>query len=115
MVVITPDWVIVVVIICPLAPVTVVVIVVGGPTTVVVESDTAVVVDVLVVVLVTVVVEPEVGGGTFSSVKATMSPGVVPGQVTTASKLQVPIGKTTYSCPLTDAPIDGSTSIGAPM
>ena len=51
--------------------------------------DTLVLVTVVVLVLVLVVVD---GGATLDSVKATMSPEVVPGQVVTASKLHVPIG-----------------------
>ena len=91
-------------------PAIVVVIVVGGPTTVV--TDVAVVVDVVVVVLVTVVA---VAVGTPCRVKATTSPETVPGQVATASGLHAPIGVRMYSCPLTAAPIDTPTSIGAPM
>src|SRR5271154_5746027 len=100
------------VVVCPLAPV-VTVTVVAGPDAVVV--DTAVVVDVAVVVLVVVtVVTLVLGGGRFCRVRATTSPGVEPGHVDTASKLQVPTGTRRYSCPLTEAPIDTLTSIGAP-
>ena len=108
MVTVVADPVMVVVIICPLAPVTVVVVVCPGRVVVVTE----VVVVVLVVVTVVVV---GVAVGTFCSVRAMMSPGVVPGHVDTASGLHAPTGRMTYSCPLTDAPIDSPCAIGAPM
>jgi len=98
--------VIVVVTTCPLPRVVVVVMVCPGSVVVV----TAVVVLTVVVVTVAVVVLV----GTFCSVRATMSPSVVPGQVETASKLHVPTGTSMYSWPLTDAPIETPWSIGAP-
>src|SRR5580704_847188 len=99
------DPVMVVVTTCPLARVVVVVIVCPGRVVVVTE----VVVVVLVVVTV-VVVGVEVG--TFCSVRATMSPGVVPGQLAMASGLQDPTGVMRYSWPLTDAPTDNPCAIG---
>src|SRR5580700_4215035 len=73
-------------------------------TEVVVEAETLTLVDTLVLVVVTVVVEVLVdvlvlvdGGATFCKVRAMTSPDVVPGQVLTASKLQVPTGTRTYS------------------
>jgi len=75
-------------------------------TLVVVEADTTVVVDVLVLVL---------GGGTFCSVRARTSPGVVPGHVETASRSHTPTSNIMYSWPLTDAPNETPSSIGAPM
>src|SRR5579859_3529133 len=89
-VIVVADPVIVVVMICPFAPVTVVVVVCPGSVVVVTE----VVVVVLVVVTV-VVVGVEVG--TFWSVRATMSPGVVPGQLAMASGLHDPTGVMRYS------------------
>jgi len=80
------------------------------------EMLTLVVVVVVVVVLTTVeTLVLVLGGGTFCKVNATMSPGVEPGHVVMASALQVPTGRRMYSCPLTEAPIDTLTSIGAPM
>ena|SRR5580704_11034159 len=79
----------------------------AGPVTVVVD----------VVVVTDVVVDVLVDGGETTGVlrvKATMSPDVVPGQVATASKLQVPTGMRRYSWPLTEAPIVTPWSIGAP-
>src|ERR1700730_6834381 len=88
-VIVVADRVMVVVIICPLAPVTVVVVVCPGRVVVVTAVLTEVVVVVVVLVVVTVVA---VAVGTFSRVRAMMSPVVVPGHVATASKLQVPTG-----------------------
>jgi hypothetical protein len=105
--------VMVVVTTCPLARVVVVVTVCPGMVVVVTEVVTEVVVLVLVVVTVVVLVLAVVVG-TFCRLKATMSPAVVPGQVDTASKLQVPTGTRMYSCPLTAAPIVTPWSIGAP-
>jgi len=100
--------VMVVVITAPLAPVTVVVVTCPGSVVVLTE------VVVVVLVLVTVAVLVVGGGGTFCRVKATTSPGVVPGHVDTASGLQEPTGVRMYSCPLTDAPMDKPCAIGAP-
>src|SRR5271156_6860960 len=107
-----PLSVTVAVVVCPLAPV-VTVTVVAGPDAVVV--DVVVVVETDVVVLVDVTAVGGGGGGTFCRVRATMSPGVVPGHVDTASKLQVPTGVSRYSCPFTAAPIVTPWSMGAPM
>jgi len=101
--------VMVVVTTCPPGRVVVVVVVCPGSVVVVTEVVVVVLVVVTVAVLVVVVV------GMFCRVKATTSPGVVPGQVDTASGLQIPAGKMRYSCPLTEAPIDSPCAIGAPM
>src|SRR5271169_1729509 len=57
----------------------------------------AVTVVVDVVVVVAVVVDICVDGGWPVKVRATMSPGTVPGHVETASMLQAPTGKMMYS------------------
>ena len=100
--------VMVVVVTSPLAPVTVVVVTCPGRVVVLTLVVVVVLVDVTVAVLVVVDV------GTFCRVKATMSPGVVPGHVVEVSP-QDPTGVMMYSCPLTDAPIDRPCAIGAPM
>jgi hypothetical protein len=101
-----PDPVIVEVIVVTPPPGNVLVIVVTEPGRVVVTDA--------VVVAVTVVADTIVVGRLLK-VSATMFPGVVPGQVTTASALHVPTGMMMYSCPLAADPILAATSIGAPM
>ena len=108
-VMVVADPVMVVVTTCPPGSVVVVVIVCPGSVVVLTE------VEVVVVVLVVVVVNVVVVVGTFCRGSATMSPGVVPGHVATASGLQEPTGVRRYSCPLTAAPTDMPCAIGAPM